>query len=115
MAYTLSRLATFGFALLVVSTPNASQIHAAGSCVYEGGQSYRLTELDRLQTTVTVRSGPSQSRTNVYELPMTARTIRCVGPCRDGWCRVRWHGVVGWIPRRHLAEDGRVRWTTKSF
>jgi len=75
------------------------------ACSYDAGQTYRVSNDDLLETSVTVRTGPAHTRARTYDMPTWARAIRCVGPCNSGWCRIRWHGVVGWVPRARLTLE----------
>lgn len=96
-------------AAALLSSTNSGATDGSPGCHYDHDHGYRVDD------DVIVRTGPAASRRFVYELPSTARAIRCVGPCRKGWCRIRWHGVVGWIPRQHLVEDGTVAHTTDPY
>ncbi|MEO0617661.1 MAG: SH3 domain-containing protein [Pseudomonadota bacterium] len=90
-------------------------VTAATDCVYDRRAAYRVTKQNGADDTIDVRSSPRADAALVYELPLSARAIRCVGPCQAGWCRIRWHGVVGWVPRHVLTRDGTVRLTTDPY
>ncbi len=98
------------FTVFLALTATSPTVANAVECTY-ADQGYRLENINAFDTGVTVRTGPSANRPAIAELPASARAVRCLGPCRDGWCRIRWYGVVGWIPRKHLADDGGVTWT----
>lgn len=59
-----------------------------------------------------VRAGPSISFERIGFLQHNARHIRSFGCRRYGrstWCRIRYRGTEGWVSKKYLAEDVRVR------
>lgn len=98
MQTIVSRL--MAVALLSLGNQVMAQTTAdAPDCIYENDQTYRIS------TPTEVHTGPSRTRRVIYDLPAEVRSVRCVGPCRNEWCRIRWKGVVGWVERHHLVAD----------
>ncbi len=53
-----------------------------------------------------IRSEPDQGAQFLGAIPGDATDVEGLGDCRAAWCLVRHNGVVGWVARRHLAENG---------
>lgn len=116
-----SRRSRAGAALVLAMTCSAllGDVAAARAdapaCSYESQAAFALTKLPRGVLTLRVHTSPTPISPVTYDLPAWATAIRCVGPCRDGFCRIRWHGVVGFVPRQYLRRDGVIRRTTDAY
>jgi hypothetical protein len=53
-----------------------------------------------------VRGGPSEYHPAVGSLPADGRGIQIIGACLDSWCPIQRGGVVGWVNRYYLSEEG---------
>lgn len=53
-----------------------------------------------------MRAGPAVSYAVVHRIPPDGRGIENLASCVGNWCQVRFDGVIGWVNRRYLAEDG---------
>lgn len=111
----LALIAFLSAASIASAAPAAQSERPGNACTYEDRTAYRLHNLPSDSYAQQVFTGPSRTRRVINELPLSANAIRCVGPCKSGWCRIRWHGIVGWVPRRHLKAAGRIRRTTEPY